>query len=1046
MIRRALIMLAIALSTATGASETLTLGVFAYRPKPVMQERYQPLADYLTAALGDVRVELAIYDADEIESALTRREIDLLMTNPSHYLVVRSRDTLSGALATVISVEGGQAVRTLGGVILARADRGDIDTLAALRGRRIGITGALELGGYQAQAFELLQAGLQLPKDADLVTEAGHDRVIEAVLEGRVDAGFVRTGVIESLAAEGRLDPAQLKIIHPQQLVGFPYRVSTRLYPEWPFVALPHVEQDVVRRLTTALLTLDTGHAAAQAAGIGGFAPPSDYLAVERLARELRLPPWNIQTPVTLEDVWVEYGTWISAATFGIAAIVMLLILLTHRNRQLVQLVREKEAIRRQLENSEIRLRNSLDGSPSVAVQWLDSDGRVLYWNTGSERLYAWRAHEALGRLRPELIHDAAQARTFDALLAKVVTDGGKAGPVELRAHDREDALRIVETTLFAIPGQTADERIFVCVDVDITERKRFERALTESRNHLNRLLATNPSVIYAMDCAKREHFFISGNAAGVLGHDPTDILSTPHWWNQHVHPEDLERARTNFHEWVANGHPGALRQSYRLRRGDGRWIWIEDQLAAVSGSASGAVELVGSLTDVSASRSISQELAETKSALEAALMNSPSGILIADAPALTIRFANAAASWMGRPTAGPRTLQTGIERSEFLQGWNISRPDGSPWPPDDLPLARAVFHGEIVRDAEMIVADEHGECHWISVSAAPIHDAEGAVRSGIVVFNDISARKEAEARLELAASVFSHAREAILITDAAGTILEINEAFTRITGHARDEAVGRTPGLLRSTRHGAGFFEAMWRELVEYGHWEGEIWNRRKDGTEFAAMLTIAAVRGAGGETSHFVALMLDITRQKDIEAQLRHSAHFDALTGLPNRLLLADRLGRAMTRAQRTGTLLAVAYIDLDGFKDVNDRYGHEAGDQVLVTVSARMRDTVREADTVARLGGDEFIAILADQANHEASIALVQRLIEAAAGTVHFHGHALQVTASVGLAFYPQAEPIDGEHLMRQADRAMYRAKTAGKNRFEVSNGESPPAVLD
>ena len=226
-----------------------------------------------------------------------------------------------------------------------------------------------------------------------------------------------------------------------------------------------------------------------------------------------------------------------------------------------------------------------------------------------------------------------------------------------------------------------------------------------------------------------------------------------------------------------------------------------------------------------------------------------------------------------------------------------------------------------------------------------------------------------------------------------------------------------------------------MWATLTEQGHWSGEIWNRRKNGEVFAELQTISAVRDAQGTTQQYVALFSDISAIKAHQSTLERIAHFDALTNLPNRLLLADRLQQAMSQAVRRQQHLAVAYLDLDGFKSVNDRHGHDVGDQFLIALATAMKDTLREGDTLARIGGDEFVAVLIDLESAEGSVPMLTRLLEAAAAPVQLGALVLQASTSIGVTFYPQSQGIEADQLLRQADQAMYQAKVAGKNRYKI-----------
>ncbi|MDD5119628.1 MAG: EAL domain-containing protein, partial [Sulfuricurvum sp.] len=327
------------------------------------------------------------------------------------------------------------------------------------------------------------------------------------------------------------------------------------------------------------------------------------------------------------------------------------------------------------------------------------------------------------------------------------------------------------------------------------------------------------------------------------------------------------------------------------------------------------------------------------------------------------------------------------------------------------------------------------GKTIWLSTSKVPLRDHADKIIGIVGAYEDITVRKEAESNLRLAANVFSHAREGIMITTKDGRIVDINEAFTQITGYSRDEIIGIKPSVLKSGRQNKEFYTNMWRSMLIEGHWNGELWNRRKSGDIYPQMLTISSIRDKDGEIQNFVSLFSDITTIKEHEQQLEHIAHYDSLTGLANRVLFGDRLEQAMIQTNRRGNHLAVTYLDLDGFKEINDLYGHEAGDKVLIAVAANMKKTLREGDTLSRLGGDEFVAILHDLSDPDASIPTLERLLNAASQPIQIDQLVLEVSASLGATFYPQAQDIQADQLLRQADQAMYQAKQAGKNRFHL-----------
>lgn len=308
LIRLVVLLLISATCNVVGAQkqrDTLVFGVFAYLGVEQTRAKYAPLVDYLNQTLRDERVELKVMSQADINQGLEKGDLDIVTTNPTHFLVTRKRFALSGVIATLVPSEGGQALHQLGGVIVAAAQRSDINRLEDLRGKRIAAPSLQNMGGYRAQAFELYRAGVSLPADVKSVVETEtHQAAMQSVLDGRADAGFVRNGILEAMLASGAVKPGQIKVINPMIHAGFSQAVSTRLYPEWPIFAVTHAPEQAVRHFAAALFALEPDHPAARAAGIHGYTVAADYLVVEDLARSLRLPPFDQNLDITWQDIW----------------------------------------------------------------------------------------------------------------------------------------------------------------------------------------------------------------------------------------------------------------------------------------------------------------------------------------------------------------------------------------------------------------------------------------------------------------------------------------------------------------------------------------------------------------------------------------------------------------------------------------------------------------------------------------------------------------------------------------------------------------------
>ena len=328
---------------------------------------------------------------------------------------------------------------------------------------------------------------------------------------------------------------------------------------------------------------------------------------------------------------------------------------------------------------------------------------------------------------------------------------------------------------------------------------------------------------------------------------------------------------------------------------------------------------------------------------------------------------------------------------------------------------------------------DKSGKEFWCEVKAQPVVNEQGEVVRYIAVQADISARKRTQDRLQLLSKVFYLSNEGMLITDPAGAMIAVNESFCRLTGYSRQEAVGQNPRILKSGREDASFYAAMWSAIERHGCWQGEVWDRRKDGTIYPKLLMIFAVKRGGGEIVKYVGSFTDITERKLAEERIRHLAHHDPLTGLPNRFTVLDRLDRAISHGVRTNSAVAVMFVDLDRFKEINDTLGHDIGDDLLIQVAGRLREQVRESDTVARLGGDEFVIVLPEISGRTSATRVAEKVLLAIGSPFICDGQTVQTSPSIGIAIFP-TDGIDLQTVMKNADIAMYRAKSLGRNNVQ------------
>lgn len=614
---------------------------------------------------------------------------------------------------------------------------------------------------------------------------------------------------------------------------------------------------------------------------------------------------------------------------------------------------------------------------------------------------------------------------TLDKPLAEVMSSPVATVPVATHLHDAIERMQSQRIRHLVVVGD--DGRIAgILSEHDVVrqlESEYLEFALRESRRTRQRLQESEMRRRAVFDQASEYMSILdvdgtlrdpNRSSLGLIGESREDVVGKPFWetpwWS---HDAALQaRLRQAFAE-LAGGRPSHFEATHPAA--DGSLRHIDFQLQPILDESGKLVLALAEGSDITERKRVESELRQFQRAVE----QCPVSILITDTEG-RIQYVN------------PKFTEiTGYSREEVV-GRNPSLlQSGRTAKATYEQLWAALARGE-VWSGEFCNRRKDGEIFWELARILPITDLSGQATHFLAVKEDVTERKQVEEQRRLALSVFQSSHDGIMITNAASVILDVNRAFTELTGYSRDEAVGSSASLLNSGHHDREFFRRLFEELARQDYWQGEIWNRTKAGAISVVLMTISAVRDSDGNLTHYVGVFTDITQKKQSEQHLERLAHYDALTGLPNRSLFRDRLLQAVKKSHRDGQSLAVLFIDLDRFKEVNDSLGHVVGDQLLVEAARRIASCVRGSDTVARLGGDEFTVVLAGLDSREAAERVARDIIAALAAPFVLGHESAEVSASIGIAVYPgDAEDPDG--LTDAADQAMYDAKAQGRNGF-------------
>ena len=545
------------------------------------------------------------------------------------------------------------------------------------------------------------------------------------------------------------------------------------------------------------------------------------------------------------------------------------------------------------------------------------------------------------------------------------------------------------------------------------------QEALAESRRTLANLLANMPGMAYRCRYDRSwTMLFISQGCYQLTGYSTNDLLHNRQIaYGTIVHPDDRNRVWEEIQ--AALKAEQAFEVEYRIITAAGEERWVAERGIGIDGDDHDTKNLEGFIYDATDRKLFELELAEREQYFRRLHEQMPVPYQALDAD--------------GRILAVNQVWQKtfGYQPAELI---------GTPFAELLSPDKREKFQTQLVQtlrlgfshNVDLTLHSHSGAVHEVLFEARAAYTSDGQVQQVHCVLIDQTERQQDLEQLRQAAAVFRSTSEGVVIADAETRILAVNRAFTEITGYSEAEILGQTPRMLQSGHHDPDYFAAMWQQIAQTDSWQGEIWNRRKNGEIYPEWLSISAVRDEAGALVNYVGVFSDITTVKDAQAKLEYQAHHDPLTGLPNRIMFRDRVNRAIARAQRHGHVACLMFIDLDRFKDINDSLGHAVGDQVLIDIAERLQQGLRGEDSVSRHGGDEFTVLIESLKDARQAARFAKKILPWFEQPILIDEHELYVTASIGISSFP-GDGDSPEILIRNADTAMYQAKASGRNTY-------------
>ena len=758
------------------AAEPVKIGVLAFRPKPQTLAQWQPLAAALKRAIPERDFVIEVFSYPELGMAVATRQLDFVLTNPGHYILLAKRSGMSAPLATLVEDKQGKAIPVLGGAIFSRADNAAIRSLADLKDKAIAAASSEAMSSYQLQAYELKQAGIPLPQDAKMLfTGMPLDNVVAAVLAGRADAGFVRAGVLEDLAREGKLDMAQVRIINRQDLPGFPAQASTRLYPQWSFSALQHVDENLARHVAAALFLLEENPAAAKAMNIHGFVIPADYTPVTDMLHELRLPPFDAAPEFSFYDVWRQYRWQVISSLIAAGLILLLGLRLLISNRKLKTTHLTVLQQKRQLEESEQRYRLLFSNNPLPMFILAEDSLAFLEVNERAIKHYGF-TREEFSRMTLYDIRVVEGDLEFKHAIA-----GSPGGKVLIEARQKKKDGAVIDAAINAMPIKYGTTPAWIALMQDITGRRAIQRKMAEQLAFIKAVINAEInalSVCYGIDEPPYTRFTVwNPSMEALTGYRMEEINQLGWYQTVYTDPELQEQARQRMERMREGDHLHG--EEWTITRKDGGRRVVQVYTVTVTEDKRGTHTLAV-MQDITERKQVEKALREKTQLLDSIVENIPSMIFLKRASDLRFVLFNRA----GEALAGH-------SRDELL-----GRNDYDFFPKEQADFFtgkdRATLEQGGITDIPEEPIETSSGSRILHTKKLALRDEQGQPQYLLGISEDITERKQAEAAMRESEKKFRTIIEAIpvplALNDEQGNITYLNKAFVQVIGYTLDD------------------------------------------------------------------------------------------------------------------------------------------------------------------------------------------------------------------------------------------------------------------